>query len=393
MENVLNPDQIKRFQDDGILVIPNILSEEQIQSSLTKLHETLLNNHGVNTQNLKSTGHNLVNLSSTNGSGGVLDLFYPNFKLDIATNETLFRATCELWKSCFRTEDKIPQSDEEQRESIPDWKDHPYEGFDCNKGYLYMDRIGFRLPTTIAEEIGNSLQSQQGAEVNEKDSNKKKENKNKRSRVSIQRSLTPHLDCCPDTINSAENKSKWRPIQCFVSLTDNLHPNTGGFEAVRGGFHKEFNTWSKIRPKTIFRKHGEIIGEISPPCIGEYTHMRPKEDADVMQSVEHISVPRGSAVLWDNRIPHANAYKNNSDDTRIVVYCSFLPDIQLNRDYASKQLDDYSNGKIPRDQWIEQGSNQNEENGDIKLAPEEYIDSHYNFTPLGRKLMMIHKWP
>ncbi len=94
-KNILSTEQVQSFQNDGVLVVPNVLSSNEIRLALDGLHTSLLK-YGVDTQNLKETGHNLVKLSSTNGSGGVLDLFYPNFKLDIATNENLFRITSEL---------------------------------------------------------------------------------------------------------------------------------------------------------------------------------------------------------------------------------------------------------------------------------------------------------
>ena len=388
-QKVLTPNQIQTFQDNGLLVVPNILSPDQVKASKLKLHQTLLK-YGVDTNDLKSTGHNLVKLSSTNGAGGVLDLFYPGFKLDIATNETLFRATCELWETSFRN-----GSMHEKNTNIEDWKEHPFENFDCSKGYAYIDRIGFRLPTALAEDIGQSIATQQQENETLVSTKKKK----KRSKMAIQRSLTPHLDCCPDTISSSSNKKKWRPIQCFVSLTDNLQPNTGGFEAVRGGFHKEFNNWAATRQNTILQKKGVTIAEVPPPCVGEYTHIRPKEDADVMKRVEHIPVSSGSAVFWDNRLPHANAYKNEGDDVRIVVYCSFLPDVEINRVYAKKQLEDFTHGRIPRDQWIERessNSQSNEENVDEDNRRigiyEEFHDENYSFSSTGRKLMMIDEW-
>lgn len=410
----LTQEQIETFQNDGIIVIPNILTPQQIQTSLEKLQKTLLQ-YGVDTNDLQATGHNLVQLSSTNGSGGVLDLFYPGFRLDIATNESLFQATCELWEASFHHKknecdsngsgeggnDDHESGNDNMKNNDEEWMYHPFGDFDCDKGYAYIDRIGYRLPTTMSEQIGQSIQQQQieqGLKVKKK----------KKSRSAIQRSLTPHLDCCPDTIHSIEQKSKWRPIQCFVSLTDNLQPNTGGFEAVRGGFHKEFNSWASTRPNTIMKNT-----EISPPCIGEYTHMRPKEDAEVFSRVEHIPVTAGSAVLWDNRIPHANAYKNNSSEPRIVVYCSFLPDVEVNRIYARKQLEDYKLGRIPRDQWIDREkesekstdsnkvtndknkseSNNNEnDDGDIAIYEEFHDVTSYKFSKLGRKLMMIDEW-
>jgi ectoine hydroxylase-related dioxygenase (phytanoyl-CoA dioxygenase family) len=88
------------------------------------------------------------------------------------------------------------------------------------------------------------------------------------------------------------------------------------------------------------------------PCIGEYTHIRPNEDENVMALIQHIPVGAGSAVFWDNRIPHANAYRNDHGEARAVVYCSFLPDIQLNREYVRRQLYNYQRRIPPNDQWI-----------------------------------------
>jgi hypothetical protein len=190
---------------------------------------------------------------------------------------------------------------------------------------MYIDRIGYRISTAMAERLGSSTG---------KESKKAKP---------IQRSLTPHLDCCPDNFFS-QTASKWRPIQCFVSLTDNLEPNTGGFEAALG-FHKTFHKW--IRPSSAGKKVS-----FPAPCIGEYTHIRPKEDGDVMALIQHIPVRAGSAVFWDNRIPHANAYRNDQSEARAVVYCSFLPDIELNREYARRQLYNYKRRIPPTDQWI-----------------------------------------
>jgi len=94
----LTQKQIERYERNGILVLENVLSPTKLKTTLRGLHKTLLE-HGVDTTNLRNTGHNIKKLSSTNGTGGVLDIFYPDFKMDIATNETLFRATSQLWDS------------------------------------------------------------------------------------------------------------------------------------------------------------------------------------------------------------------------------------------------------------------------------------------------------
>ena len=265
---------------------------------------------------------------------------------------------------------------------------HPFGKFDLEKGYAYIDRIGYRLPSTMAEIIGERLQNEREEGASNGTTCKKQ---SKRKNTAIQRSLTPHLDCCPQTYNNPSNKSKWRPIQCFVSLTDNLEANTGGFEAAPG-FHRNFHAWTRERSPSTITKRNTKSGakskvQIDAPCVGEYTHIRPKEDAHVMKAVKHIPVRAGSAVFWDNRIPHANAYKNEGTSARAVIYCSFLPDVEINRDYVEKQLEDYRLGRIPRDQWINISSGENDSN----VGSEEYCEE-YTFSHFGEKLMNITPW-
>ena len=37
---------------------------------------------------------------------------------------------------------------------------HPFGKFDLDKGYMYIDRLGYRLPTAMSEQIGAQLQEQ-----------------------------------------------------------------------------------------------------------------------------------------------------------------------------------------------------------------------------------------
>lgn len=97
-QSILTENEIQKFQRDGILVLDNFLTDIELLEARNGLEETLLN-YGVDTINLRETAHNLKNLSSTNGSGGVLDIFYPKFKLKIGSSEKLFRATAELWEA------------------------------------------------------------------------------------------------------------------------------------------------------------------------------------------------------------------------------------------------------------------------------------------------------
>lgn len=344
--------------------------------------------------------------------------------MKIATNEKLFQITSQLWKEAYfhageSLNDEVSGPGQKEDDSF---KWHPYGAFDCNKGYMvslvfhllvwcrlrccvvtdsysllnkYIDRIGFRLPTNLAEQIGKQVANEQLKEASLQSAKKFRPRP-------IQRSLTPHFDCCPETFYDA-NKNKWRPIQCFVSLTDNSQPNTGGFEAAPG-FHREFSTWTKNGRRYV------DTGDRQPhprPCVGEYTHINPTHDREILDRVQHIPVKAGYAVFWDNRIPHGNAYRNDPIESdvdmsskiqadkpsimlkrsgaRAVVYCSFLPDVELNRSFIRSQLLDFKLGRAPRagDRWIKQDDN--EMISDDKAA-------FAQLTELGCKLLGIHEW-
>jgi hypothetical protein len=371
---VLNEQQIEEFLREGVLVVDDILNPTEVDQAKRGLVETLTEN-GVNANDLLvfGTGRALQNLSSTNGSGGVLDVFYPQWKLCVATNPLLFHATCQLWEAayCHKNEsiDSLDQTDR--------FKWHPYGTFETTQGFMYIDRIGYRIPTCTAEKLGaEMIQGDVG--------------RTKRKVMPLQRSLTPHLDCCPSNLYS--DKTKWRPIQCFVSLTDNLIRNTGGFEAAPG-FHRDFENWTKTRQPTVFSKkiNGSVKHTTLPaPCLGEYTHIRPKEDSDVLARIRHIPARAGSAVFWDNRIPHANSYRNDDRQARAVVYCSFLPNVAINREYVHQQLLNFQRGKKPTDQWINVG----DDDGELTTDVNEHNGSNETptFSPLGRKLMGIDDW-
>jgi hypothetical protein len=161
----------------------------------------------------------------------------------------------------------------------------------------------------------------------------------------LQRSLAPHLDCCPTDLYGFATRDnegvggdgpdallpRWRPIQATISLTDTLSPNEGGFEAVLG-FHREFedyfNGGTTPSPSTSAGSGGGVSSEsnsdsvestspkimksdvhpLSPTlCVGQFTALRSKEDSAVVERYTHVPAKAGSAVFWDWRIPHANS--------------------------------------------------------------------------------------
>lgn len=361
----LSKEQVQQFLDDGVLVVDNVLSPEQVSLALEGLCDTF-KRLGVETFSVEDedSARAFSQLSSTNGSGGVLDIFYESWKMEIATSPKLLAMTQQLWVAAYCHDGEA--RDSLSAEKLYKW--HPFGAFDWQKGFVYIDRIGYRLPSELSLAIGDRLFPER-----------------KKKARAIQRSLTPHLDCCPHSMYT--DSAKWRPIQCFVSLTDSLEPNHGGFEAARG-FHREFEEWALHRQPTkiMQRNNNGSTSEISipAPCVGQYTHIRPKEDNAIMERVTHVPVRAGSAVFWDNRIPHANAYRHEGKDPRAVVYCSFLPDVELNRVYVKNQLSDFLNGRPPRDQW-------NHMDRDYK--DDANVASLLNsLSPLGKRLVGIDEW-
>jgi hypothetical protein len=208
----LSEDQISTFLNDGVLVVENVLSSLELNDCINGLNETLAQHH-VDVNDLESSGRFLRSLSSTNGSGGVLDIaYYDDWKIrNISTNPSLLAITQQLWKAAY-----LPiQPNENQCTAEKYWKFHPYGNFDCDKGYLYIDRIGYRLPTELAEKLGASDSMEAGDN---------KSRAKKRKSVAIQRSLTPHLDCCPETFFSTHGKKKWRPMLHFISGYNRTKP-------------------------------------------------------------------------------------------------------------------------------------------------------------------------
>lgn len=291
---------------------------------------------------LSSTAPMIGGLSSTSGAGGILDIFYGEWKLKLNENIKIINAIADLWRVTYCS-------------SSP-FFEHCFGRFDPNRPLMYIDRVCFRLPD---EHLP---------------SGPKKRNK-------LQRSLTPHLDCCPHEVAQSFRTGacpismrKWRPIQAFVALTDTVDADEGGFEACPG-LHKRFSRWSDFRLPSVNKPNEPA------PCVGSFTPIRPNEDRDIIALFEHIPCRAGDLVCWDFRIPHSNARHNKKHEAREVVYLGFLPHVPLNAAYAERQLIDYRDGRNPSDQWVH-----NKEGGRDKHL------TVYNFSDIGRRMMSIIPW-
>lgn len=332
----LTPEQIQAFIHDGILVVPGVIDSSSIHQVRRQFHRFLSEKVGCDVERLEETAKALTSLSSTGGAGGVLDVFYEDWKLTLNQDPSVFEIISTLWRHTYADSRGTDFS-------------HPYGDFDARKGLMAIDRVCFRVPEVISERFS----TQKGRKVQH-----------------LQRSLTPHLDCCPHNMYNTEGGSskRWKPIQAFVALTDNIDANTGGFEAVPG-FHRQFNEWTERRPPS---KGSTIV-----PCVGDFTPIRPVEDREVIEQFRHIPCRAGDLVLWDYRIPHANARFNHAPFAREVVYLGFLPYVERNIAFAREQLRKMEAGAAPSGQW---GG----------FTPGRACT--FEFSELGRKLMLIDEW-
>jgi hypothetical protein len=84
-----------------------------------------------------------------------------------------------------------------------------------------------------------------------------------------------------------------------------------------------------------------------------------------------------------------------SSGSRAVIYCSFLPDVNINRSFVKSQLTDWKLKRPPKvgDRWIKlDESNQ----GTGEVSPDQDIDNttelEANVTDLSKRLLGLDEW-
>lgn len=276
---LISEENLKTFKKDGILVIENVLSEDEVQQARSSLHNDL---------KLRGLDHQkIINMEiepprDIRKKGNASDIFYSKWKMiDIHLNKNIYQYPLELMRKTFGIKEK--------------GFDHPYSKF--NNILCYIDRVCWRLPDHILTEGGLGL----------------------------------HLDRNP--VYPYTSDYKWRPIQAFVALTDHYNNESGGLKVVKG-FHNEIDEYFK----------GSTVAKNEK---GSFFRMNNPSHEKLNKRCETVYVPKGSLVMWDNRLPHATCDKLISNDSREVVYLGYLPDIELNRKYCQKQLKAIEENKIP----------------------------------------------
>jgi hypothetical protein len=203
------------------------------------------------------------------------NMYYEKWKIDAQINGKIYGIWRDLVVKTFGRKIKY-------------FDDHPFGYFD--DVIPYIDKVCFRLPDHIREEGG----------------------------------LEMHIDRNPTDHYLLRNGGlkRWRPVQGFITLTDHFGSECGGLKCVKG-FHKETNEYFAGQ---------EFVGG------GEFCRLVSKSHAKLSLRLEPINAPAGSLVMWDNRLPHSTCSKLISDDTREVIYMSYIPNVDINKKYIYDQL-------------------------------------------------------
>lgn len=287
---MLSKKQIETFKKDGLLVVEDVFSLEEIERIRENFHTHLDQSYGISHDKvLAGDPKTLEKLGGARIKSPISNTFYPRWKLlDVNLDERLFKITSQIWAETFAI--KAPGFE------------HPLPKFNPDDGYLYIDRVCYRLPDYLREEGG----------------------------------LSPHLDRNPVDPYLLETRiglPRWRPIQSFVSLTDQYGGACGGLRCVRG-FHHEIDEYFKN------------LDEKSDG--GEFYRLHAAKHKLLYELCQPVDAPAGSFVLWDNRLVHSTDPHHRSYDTREVLYTSFLPaGIPCNDKYVIDQLNEIEKNLLP----------------------------------------------
>lgn len=275
---ILTQDIIDEYHENGIVVIENVLSDEEVAIARDSLHYQLLS---MDIDHDKVLSGEQILTDGVRIKGRPSNIFYNKWKMDVHLHENVYSCMKQLMQHTYFTGRKQGY-------------EHPFGTFDDILPFI--DRICWRLPDVVKQEGGLSMHL----------------DRNPHDPYLMKKTGTPNL-------------KKWRPIQAFLSLTDQYGSNSGGLKVVKKFHHEIDNYFSKN--KTDIESNG-----------GEFYRFNLNTHASLHKRLVPIDAPRGSLVCWDNRLPHATCQFLDGYDTREVVYIGWLPNVPLNINYWQKQL-------------------------------------------------------
>lgn len=274
-KSLLSKEQLDEFLQNGVVVIENVLSLEEVTLMRNSIHDKLLQ-AGID--------HHAIIEGTQDPPAGVRmkgetsRIFYNKQKMNIHLREDIYQTFKDI---ILNGTTQFEECNEKFDDVLP-----------------YIDRICWRLPDHILEEGGLNL----------------------------------HLDRNPWNQFLA---SKYRPVQGFISLTDQYGSESGGLKVVKG-FHKKINEYFK-----------QSYNETEAKSTGAFYRLHDKSHTKLQSELQQIDAPAGSLVIWSNSLPHATCQKLTSFDSREVLYLSYLPNIEINKKYWREQSVNFLNNLAP----------------------------------------------
>jgi len=287
--SLLTLDHIEEFKDTGVCVVENIFNDVQVDDIRDQFHRHLLldgidHNKILNGDVLPPSNIRLKSPSA--------NYYYGKWKIDAQINPIIYGTFKSLMLETFSS-GRTPSFE------------HPFGS--SQDVVPFIDRTCYRLPDNIKKEGGLGLHLDRNP-------------------------FNPYLFNISNTNNinntnvNISSLKKWRPIQGFLTLTDHYGSDYGGLRVVKG-FHKYIDEYFKDNwNKTDDDKKD-----------GEFFRMIDKSYTPLLSKLEPVICPRGSLVLWDNRLPHDTSDILATNDSREVIYMSYLPSVDINLQYCQKQ--------------------------------------------------------
>lgn len=280
----LTRDQLNEFVRTGLLVIPDVLTSDEVAAARTAFHAQL-REHGVDHDALLD-GEQSPDALGVRMKSPAASFYARRWRLlEVSLAAQVVRCARQLIMATFGGRDA--EIARETDESGAPLFGHPLGAFD--DVVFLCDRTNYRLPDSVRAEGG----------------------------------LEMHID--RNAVDPFANLAFWRPVQAFVALTDQYGGESGGLRCVRG-FHARYNSYDVAR--------GEDPSALAK---GAFNRLNTKRHSSLADACMPVDCPAGALVLWDNRLPHATAQKLRGRDTREVVYCNFVPNVPVNAEAVAAQ--------------------------------------------------------
>ncbi|KYQ90078.1 hypothetical protein DLAC_08660 [Tieghemostelium lacteum] len=322
LEGPLSIKDIDLFKSQGFLIKSGLVPEELLQQHQREIREYLTRNANIDFKGTEigSAEESKVllhqeNLTSnvSNGFGGMINFYHGTSMYKIRELHSVYQSFSQLYSTTYSQPLPI-------HSDLNEWP-NIYGPFNPEEMFMFVNRCGFRIPH-LPETLTHDQLVQKGTGI--------------------------HLDCNPYHLFKGEKLVDenielkplrfWQPIQAFVSLTDTLDKEQGGFWTIPK-FH--FKTVEYFQNQYKFNEDGNQ--KLKRGNSFDINDM----DQFIKNSLQFIPIHRGDVLFWDWRMPHCNDQFHSGEKVREVIYLAHLPNVTINQQYAQKQKEWYHSGNHP----------------------------------------------